>query len=296
MGGTSSKANPVTINEQTYVNRNFLNVFTNNSNKAIANALIKNNSSCTTSNSINQLISFRGCKFTGDINISNVKQEAQITVNFNCLNAFTAQNEMAQSLLTSLMTDLKSQLDAKSVNDVNTLAEAKSKASGLPLSNVRTEVSPTSKYKLTSVNETHVAIEQIISNEIQANFNVESIQECISQSAARQEIDFANCQAANLTLKDLEQIAGITAVVECVNNSGTVQKVINSVVDKLGLKVENDSDIASDNVVKNDLKATSENIGLAFGNCCDCNFSSLCVCFVLIAIILLGAYYRLKKK
>src|SRR5277367_5215453 len=123
MGSSSSTTTANNTSNQTYINQNTVELLNKSSNEAVANALIKNNASCSTFNSIDQTISFRGCKIAGNMTITGVHQDAMLTVDFSCVNAFKAEQEMAQALLSELVNSLQSQMDAKSLNDMNTKAE-----------------------------------------------------------------------------------------------------------------------------------------------------------------------------
>jgi len=81
MGTAQSTSFVANTNNQTYISETTVDLLNKTTNEAVANALIENNSDCKTNNTISQLISFRGCEFDGDVNISNVKQSAMVTVN-----------------------------------------------------------------------------------------------------------------------------------------------------------------------------------------------------------------------
>src|SRR5438105_12586140 len=103
MGTSISTSLVDNTSNQTYITKTVVDILNKTTNEAVANSLIQNNADCTSTNTINQLISFRGCEFGGDINISDVKQSAMVTVDFTCVNAFKAEQEMAQSLLSELI-------------------------------------------------------------------------------------------------------------------------------------------------------------------------------------------------
>src|SRR5271170_3593910 len=99
MGNSTSTSAVSNTSNQTYISQQTAEIINKDTNAAVANALIKNNSSCSSTNQINQTISLHGCKVGKDVNLTNISQDAMITVDFSCLNAFKAEQEMAQSLL-----------------------------------------------------------------------------------------------------------------------------------------------------------------------------------------------------
>lgn len=275
MGGSNSKVSSVNESNVTYINKNIVDVVNKNTNTAVANALIKNNSTCKTINDINQLISFRGCKINGDVNITNVKQNAMITVDFSCINAFKAEQEMAQAILSELTNEIGSKIDAQSLNNMKAVADAQAKSSGFlsVLSPSSSSSSNTNKYNLKVENTTDTNIQNVIANNIQSNFEVESIQECINEASISQKMDFENCAiGGNLNLQELEQKAGIQSVVNCVNKSGTVQDIVNKSGSELGIVVKTDTVAKSSSDMQSEMKAVAESIGL------DLNFLGSCGC------------------
>lgn len=268
MGGAQSKTNTVNKSNQIYITENTANILNKNANSAVTNALIKNNASCTTTNDINQTISFKGCKVAGDINITGVKQEAMITVDFSCMNAFKAENDMAQAILSELMYDLTSKMTTDSLNNMDTNAQTSAATSGILGSPASANTTTINKFNLQNVSTSNTNVQNAISTSVQSNFTAESIQDCLSRNAASQLIDFSNCQTAgNLNVSELEQKAGITAVVNCVNNSGAVQKVTNDVAYKLGVTVETETQAEVSSTMKNVISTSAESTGLSLGSC-----------------------------
>lgn len=294
MGNSSSNSSINNTSNQTFITKHTVDILNKNTNEAVANALIKNDSTCQSVSEIGQTISFAGCEVKGDINVTGVKQKAIITVDFSCVNAFKAEQEMAQALLSELVSDIQSKMDAKSLNDMNNNAENQASTSGIFGGKSSTNSDVKNTYNLKVVNNTDTNIQNVIANSLQTNFNVESIQKCINQAAINQKINFENCKAGgNLNVSELEQVAGISTVVNCVNDSGTVQKVMNEAGNTMGVVVENETKIESTNNMTTRIKGVAESIGLGNGcpscPCPGCNDPSgclmwcigICVCIVL---------------
>ena len=297
MGSSSSKSSVSNTNNQTYITDNTVNLLNKTTNEAIANALIKSNASCTTMQSIDQLISFHNCKVGGNLTISNVKQDAMITVDFSCVNVFKAEQEMAQSLLAELVTQLQNEMDTKSLNDMNTKAETVATTAGLFSGKSNTSSTVNNNYNLKVVNNTETAIQNVIANSVQANFQVESIQKCLTETAIKQTQDYSNCVVAgNLTASEITQNAGISAVVKCVNQSGTVQNVMNRAANDMNVVVKNDTTTTSTSTMANAITTTAQSIGLGGGcgscpcpGCGDPTGSCIYIVVIVVLICLVGS-------
>lgn len=289
-GGSKSTSDISNTNKQTFVTQNTIDILNKTTNEAVANALIKSNASCTSTNTISQLIDFSGCKIGGDLNITGSKQDAIITVDFSCVNVFKAEQDMAQSLLSELVNQLQSKLDTTALNNMDTTAKTSATASALSGksdSNSKT----TNVYNLASVSKNNTNIQNVVANSIQANFEVESIQNCISQAAIKQKQDYSNCEVGgNVNASELSQIAGISSAAKCVNQSGTVQKVIAKAGADMGVVISADSAIVSDNKISNAITTSATSLGLLGGGCSSCpgcdSPNGPCIYVVVIVIII----------
>jgi hypothetical protein len=207
----------------------------------------------------------------GDLNITGIKQEAIITVDFSCLNAFKAEQEMAQAMLSELVNDLQSQMSTQALNDMNTAAETQAVTSGIFGGSATADTTTVNSFNLSNVSTTNTAIQNVIANSIQSNFSVKSIQECINQTAINQKQDYSNCQVGgNLNASELEQKAGISTVVNCVNNSGTVSGVMSAVANKLNIAVASETTAEVSSTMTNTITTMAESIGFTGCPMCPC--------------------------
>ena len=200
---------------------------------------------------------------------------------------------MAQALLSKLTDELQHSVDAKSLNDMNTKAETAAQTSGIGGGSASSHTAVINNYNLKNVSTTNTKIQNVIANSVQANFTVKSINDCLAQAAINQNLDFTNCKMhKNLNVSELEQIAGISSVVNCVNKSGTVQSVMNQAANDMGVVVKSDTKITSESKITNTIKTTAESLGIGGGcpscsSCPGCDGSSgvtiwclviLCIC------------------
>lgn len=305
MGNSSSRSVVENTNNQTFITETQVDIINRFTNTAVAEALIKSNNTCTSTNRIDQVIDFRKCHFGDNVNISGIGQKAILVVNFDCVNVFKAEQEMAQSLLSELMSSALNQMNTRSLNEMDNRAETQSKVSGIFGGNSSSDTSVNNTFNLRQVNSSYQNIQNVIANSINTNFEVESINNCIHNSTINQKQDFSECKFGNnITIKDIEQNADINSVIKCINKSDSVQNVINNVANVLDVVVTNETENDINNKIRNDIITKSDTEGL-FGSCGSCpgcdNCSGICIWILVclcIVLILGGAgflYFKFKK-
>jgi hypothetical protein len=276
MGSANVKSTVNNTNKQLFISDTLVNILNKNTNEAVANALIQNNNSCVSTKDISQIIDFSGCKVKGDINIGNVKQDATVVVDFSCLNTAKASQSMAQTMLSELVNISKNNLDTKAINDMNTKAASIAKTSGIfgGSSNADTNVNNT--FDLKQINKTNTNIQNVIANSITSNFKVENIQKCIDDAKIRQKINFKNCESieGGINATNISQIAGIQAVVNCVNKSGAVNDVMTDVANKLNIVVVSESKAETKSKIDTVVKGEATTSGITGFDCCGFGSSS----------------------
>lgn len=299
MGNATSRNITTNSNNQTVISQTNMKVLNKNVSTAVADALMKNNSSCSSVNEIDQLISFSGCRIEGDFNIGNVRQTAVVTVDFSCVNAFQAQNDMAQAILSEVMSQMASSVDAKSENSMDTTAEASATAG---LFGGRSNASNTvdNRYNLSAATLTNTNIQNVIANNINASFSAENVQECINKQAVRQTQDYSNCTVGgNLNVNDLDQSASVAAVANCINDSGMTQKILNDSANALGVVVEQDLTVESTNDMTTSLKSVADSTVNLLGSCPGGSSGSsviVIIAIIILVIVVVMAQYFLKKE
>lgn len=287
MGSSSSKTVTTNENNQTYITNNDIKVLNEMTNNAVAEALIKNNSDCSSTTDITQTIDFSGCKVTGDVNITNVKQKAAATVNFSCVNVFKAEQQMAQEMLSSLMGEIMSALDAESLNRMATAAETSAQSTGVFGGNSSSSTTTNNIYNLEQITNTETNIQNILANNINASFDVESVQTCESNLAVKQEFLMSKCEVGgSINMSEYTQVADISNMTECLNQSGVSQEIINKSANELGVIVETDNTIHSDSSQESDVSTSSFSGGLlGFSANCPCPGCGTMGCMIALIII-----------
>lgn len=296
-----------------------MNMLNENINTAVANSIMKNNSKCVSSTSITQQSNIN-CKNVGNIT-SNSNQTAEATVVFSCLQVNKSEQEMAQEILNSLVGQMKSNLNAKTLNNMNNQAESiasaaaaaqaaaasAAKTSGfLPIGNSNSSASSDSKSNSTSISnniatniydvktttDNTANIQNVIKNNINATFDVENINTCITNVGIDQQHN-VNCDNANNIDWNTTQNAGIKAIARCIAENGGTASIISKSATDLGVKILSESESEAISKIENKLKTSSEStskseskseskattsgIGASIPGCGDC--CGCCDCF-----------------
>jgi hypothetical protein len=270
MGSPNSKTVTTNENNQTYITRNTMNIVNETVNNSVANALLLSNANCTSVQKIDQLISFRGCKVQGDLNVTGIEQKAVILVDFSCVNVFEASQDMAQTILTELVSQIQNGMDVESQNAMDTYAETEAKKGGVFAGGANAETNVKNIYDLTTVNENTTNIQNVIANNITSNFNVESVQECVTDQSIKQALDFSYCEVGgDINVNNLVQNASIETVANCLNETGVAQDITNEAANQLGVIIQNEEKITSTSDIRNTLKTIAVSTGFG-GGCPSC--------------------------
>jgi hypothetical protein len=306
-GGSNASTTLTTNNESnlTYITENDYNQLYSNTSEAVANAAVTNNNSCSSSNLIDQVIDLSNMDVGGDVNFTNVKQTAKISVDFSCINIAKAEQEMAQAAMSELMNKIQNSSSQNALNAMNTRAEAVAAAtttgpsflSGSSGSATNSTVNNT--YNLKNVTTNNQNIQTVLKNIVNTNFKTENINSCIHDMATKQKILFSGTRTGrNFNFSEVLQDSSINGVVKCVNQAGVIQSVVQEATSKLGIVVENETKSTSTNEMKTEQKGSSTAtldvcgcgsifgaLGAAGGVAIAVIVGLLCVCLCIVLIV-----------
>ena len=259
MGNSHSTTNSTVNNttNQTYITDNDFNQLYSNTSEAVANAMVTNGNTCQSSNTINQVINFSGNKITGGLNLSGASQSAKIHVDFSCINVAQAEQEMAQAVLSELMNKINNSTNQAAINAMSTKAEAAAAATSTGVgflsgsSDSTANNTTNNTYNLTNVTSNHQNIQTVLKNSINTNFKTENINKCIMDSAINQSLTVSDSTiSGGVNASGFSQEAGIIGAVNCVNQAGTIQSIVQKAATQLGVVVENKTESKSTNVME----------------------------------------------
>lgn len=301
MGASHSSTTTTNESDVTYINENTYNLLNKNITNAVANAIIKNDTTCQALTSIDQIVDFSKCKVAGDLNISGVTQNSTASVDFSCLNVAKAEQAMAQTILSEMVADLQTEFDNQAINNMKTAASTSSSSSGLFTTGSNSSTTTNNKYNLVSDNKVNTEIQNVIINNINTNFETENIQKCIGDLEVKQKQDYSSCEVGgSLNVSDLEQTSSVSTVVDCVNKSGTTQNIINNIGSDLNIAVKSTTTNSSTSEITTETETKSTADGSILSGCsgctslCGCDSSyGCCIWLIVIIVILIVGYYAL---
>lgn len=246
-GGKASSSSTNTTNI-TRINKSTLNQMNEQISDVTANAMINNSSKAIITTKVNQSIDFAGCKIKGNLIINGSSQSTKAYVDFSAVEVSKVENEMAQEMLTSLVSKISSEFKEKDLARMNAKAEASLEDSGwLPSGGGSTSSKTNNTYNLKDVNIKHRNISNLVKDIINTNFEVNSSQECIDEMKVNQELDFAGCNiGGNVEINNFTQEASVKNVAECILKQGTVSSVINKSLNEMDVEVADKSSVETD--------------------------------------------------
>lgn len=313
MGNKKSKSVSKNENNQLIISETDINTLNSQINKTVANTVINSNKSCQQKSNLSSGFLFKNCKIGGDFIFDNVNINQESIVDFSCIQVFDIQQDLAQTILSELMKQITTKLDDKTINFMNSTAESQVKSGFLSPGNASSDSNSQNKFNLTRINKTNTNIQNILSNSINVNFNIDSIQNCIQSQEQEQVLDATNCDIkGDVIIKNWNVEQSIKSFGKCLQNDGIVQKIINTASNDLNIKVISDTKTDTSNKMTASTKSKTiatgpieefvkviDSIGKIFTSCCNCGKNLILIISISIIIILLicsSSSYFLKKK
>lgn len=304
MGGASSKAYAKNENNQIIVNRNELNILNEQVNEVISKSVIDSSKSCNSMVNQLQLLDLSGCETEGNLDVSNIGFKQTAAVDFSCIQISDVQNQVAQEMLSEIMSSVKSSMDITSLNTLTAKADALAKQGFLGIGGSKAESATENIYNLNVSNESTQNLENIVKNSINSEFKANDVQNCINTITQRQIINARNCKAGgDINVNRIKYEQAVEAMIECIQKSEIANKIINKIATELVEVVEADTtgEITVEQESTSEAEARTEGPLDAMANiinaaCAPCGqlfgssgtgFSSIC-CVILVVIILLG--------
>ena len=282
------KATAVTNNTTniTRINNNTLNQMNKQISDVTANAMINNSSKAIITTKINQKITFAGCEISGNVDINGSSQSTKAYVDFSAVEVSKVENEMAQEMLTSLVSEISSKFKTKDLAKMDAKAEASLEDSGwLPSGGGSTSSKTNNTYNLKSVNNNHRNISNLVEDIINTNFEVNSSQECIDEMKVNQELDFAGCKVGgSVEINNFTQEASVKNIAECILKQGTVQSIVNKSINEMGVKVSDET--IAETEVEQTAESFSKTVNKGIGSSASMASSGMITSCMLAAILL----------
>jgi hypothetical protein len=237
MGGSQSSSSVKQENNQMIINKQSVSVINKQINNFVANAIVYEAKMCSASIFQNQKIIIKNLKATGDINIG-VEQEQAGILNFDCIQASTVRNDIANQMIHQMMASIESSNSADVLNKLNAIAGSKAESQFSPnpfqSSSSSSNVEQIQNFKSeTNLNKN---LENVVKNAVAANFTSQNVQSCKSQVVANQSVEVLNAQTNAKITVAIHQQQAIQLVTKCVQTANIGNSVTNNILGTLGVK------------------------------------------------------------
>jgi hypothetical protein len=285
MGGSSSS----TVNQKyntSIINKSDIEVINKQLNEYSTDVVMNTAQNCSSGISQLQNISFRGAKVAGDFNLGEVNQNQTSAVTFDCVQADSVQNEIAQGFVSKMLTSLESKYDANIVDKLDAAASSEAVSGPISLSGADSDSTVNVDYNFESVTDTRKRIENVIQNSVSSNFEKNTISDCIAQTKQNQSMDFENIEVGgSVNIKALNQTQAADLMSKCDQKAGAISKITQQVVTDLGLEVKETASISKETSISSSAESKSASGILASCGSCPCDPSSCIVIIIIIIVV-----------
>ncbi len=278
MGKSKSNASQ-TINNNT-LNQNFVNSVNKQIMESAVNTMVKNASSCSSAVNVNNSCDMSGTKVSGNLDFSG-NQNAQVSVNFNCIQASQTSSDMATSMASAMAAEMKALNGTSAATNLNTASQASSNTGALSTptssaSNSNTNVSNN------VTNETIANVENIFQQKLSNNFSAETVNECIGKTTISNSQNLSNMDVGGNANVSCIQTASLEAVQNCKQLSEAISKTTQETFQELGLttNVTNENSTATESSVSSKSETVATGIFQDLGNMISGLFGMLGLAFL----------------
>jgi hypothetical protein len=264
MGKSKSSASQTITNNT--VNQNFVNSVNKQIMESAVNTMVKNASSCSSAVNVNNSCDMSGTKVSGDFDFSG-NQTAQVSVNFNCIQASQTSADMATAMASAMAAEMKALNGTDAAANLNTASQASSNTGALSMP---TSSASSSKTNVTNnvTNETITNVENIFQQNLSNNFSAETVNECIGKTTVSNSQDLANMDVGGNAKVSCVQTASLEAVQNCKQLSEAISKTTQSTFQELGLttSVTNETASTTESTVSSKSETVATGIFQDLGN------------------------------
>lgn len=313
MGGSESKSQSTV--KQSYesltVNKSDIEILSQQMNDTIVNAIIKNANQCT-SESINlQNVELIGLRSSGKITIG-VTQKQQAVLNFKCVNETNIRNEMVISMVKTILGNIERTNTTEMLAKLESQAKSQSEVQFAPSfgNTMETKSNVEQDIKLKTINENYTNLRDIVINKVENNFNVDTIQNCLTRVRNEQRVIAKDIFSGQEIEVLIEQEQASQIIADCINKASIGNMVLNEIASTLDIQVKEENTTKSETDAAAVATAESkqkgilesagsfvESIGTAIGNIFSGIFNNpnaviasvaICICFFILCFSFLS--------
>lgn len=256
MGNSKSSSKSNQTIENNTINQSYLDSLNKTVMNSAVEVLVKNASSCSSSVNQNNLCSVAGSTF-GDNLVIGGTQSNTAKVDFSCIQANKASSDMATAMSQSLIGEMKLINDTDNASILNSAANA-SNSTGFGSTGGSSSAISNSNVTNNVTNETYSTIQNIYEQNLSSNFSSETVSECIGSTSQSNVQDYSNIKAGNNATVNCNQSNSLEQVTKCEQLNEAIGKTLQETAQKLGFKIEADSETITQTEVTS--VVSSENV------------------------------------
>jgi len=263
MGGGGSKA--TSKSGTTIINKTLIDKTTETLNKNISNALFDNVQATQQSVGNHQELRIKKVRAGGSFTLSKVDFSQFVKVNFNSVSESKVKTDSQASMMTSLFDTIKKNASSDVQDKLASEAETLAGIGGIPAPS--SESNSISEFH--QENELNVKLKNVVANVVERNTKDMNVQKC-SQSVRNSQVlpvyDVNVGENVTIELIKMEQVTD--AIMKCEMVKETSSKVVDQLVQELGLQVEDVSKTTKKTELKSKAKSSDAlgEIGRGIGN------------------------------
>ena len=263
-----------TVNQNSNVNvinSNTLNQINQNINNFLTKTIVNNASKCSANISQIQEIDLGPIVASGKgtvVDIGGIDQTQNAAVSFDCVNADTLKNDMANGVLSEYIGALSNNFSANSLNNMDATAKSKTENQSLSFGSANANSNVNSNYVFNSSNIISNNIQNVLQNTISHDFDINTVKSCIAQVKQQQKTSSGGVNAsdgAQVSIGGIRQGQGASILSKCLQTNSNITNLTNDIVQNLGLKVDNTANTSSENKMVGTAESESKNKGLLEG-------------------------------
>jgi beta-N-acetylglucosaminidase len=325
MGGSESKSttaveskilNSLKVeNETVIMNKNSLesiNETVNNISKSVINKAAQD---CMASaKSVNNM-KFCDLKAAGDINISDIAQTNEVTINLDCLQKSNIKTQIMTEIMKDVVSGIESLTDNamanelmnKAVSDAEASGEAKATAEapflGIGSASSESNVSAKSTVenqteisnKLTSMTENQRKFVNLVANTINEAIDNSDSKKCVNSSEAENKLVFCGADAGgNINIKGINQANVVKSITGCIQETEMGSAIGMALAEKIGIKIDDAVKVKSESKTEQDLVSKTKTEGKATSEASGFDYTGLLIAVAVIIVLLIIGYVLFK--
>lgn len=241
--GPTAKSTIKVENDVLTIDKQSVELLTSHTNNLIVNSMMNSSKSCGSGGNIVQSTSNKFGKIAGDFNVGAVKQTADISVDFSCVQSSEVKDQVTSEIMVDLMEGLESNTSQEATAIMNAKAASETSA-GVGSSFLTAPTSSTSniemKNKFQNISDRSQKISNLVANSMTKNFTSNDIEDCRAQAVALQSTNnSAEEVGGSVKIGPVTQEAALKLVSNCIQNSNTSSAVANGLLSSMGITVKN---------------------------------------------------------